>query len=392
MGGEAIKPCTDGDVIDTTVHGNVDEAREYARWLKRLASKLWDVSGGMQRSLSVCANWRGAASDAYYDYAEKINRQVMGLEGAAAELWPALESWADDKATVKARMEQARTWARQKGMTVSGDLIFPPKAPPAEPTLPDNPTPQQYSEYEQAGINFKNATDMWNEFTDIKSAVNDNRGLEKSAEENLADTLSKKQADLNGMITTTGKAATTYLTTAGAVNDVSKNLAAAANDTRDDLMEAMRTMKAGGTTDVVSFQKAYDDAVAAKQAHDRGLGGIPGKKAASWNFGGKKGFPLLRKLPVLGTVGGTALAGVSILNGQSPGEAVTRYATSTGTQVLADDLATAALPEGRIFKPIARAAIGYFAGQAGDYLGKEAYEKATKEANDEYGKLETKDK
>jgi uncharacterized protein YukE len=178
--------------LNIEVHGNPASCRETAGWLGRLANAVHDdgtAVHGARTASETC--WQGPAGDAFRSSVGQLGQDADQLNGAIDQTRHALEVFADDLDTVKARMQQARTVASNAGLTVTATMIqMPDSTPGPAPAAPAGPlSPQQSTAFYQAQQAHADAVATYNRqiaaFNEARTTVDNARHLEAEAHAKL---------------------------------------------------------------------------------------------------------------------------------------------------------------------------------------------------------------
>ncbi|WP_263251649.1 hypothetical protein [Saccharopolyspora rosea] len=192
--------------LNTWVAGNPGTMRAYAQQVRAFGPATERVATSQhQVRKSAEAEWEGRASEAFQNWASQQGRDGDAL----AELFPALaqavDVWADQIDTVKARMEQAKQVAREGDLQVVGDAIFRPKpftqGPP--PPLQGNVPAADAKAHSDAVAAFHAAQQAHarqeKAYAEAQATVTQARELEKTAHEQLIQALNANKASLQGL-------------------------------------------------------------------------------------------------------------------------------------------------------------------------------------------------
>ncbi|MGH3628769.1 MAG: hypothetical protein ACRDRL_15215 [Sciscionella sp.] len=152
--------------IDLRVAGDVESCRRAAAALKSLAKGISDGGTAFHTARSESGSlWTGQAGNAFRGRMQPVGKSTDAVGEGTHEAGQALDAFTDDLATVTSRMDQARTVATSAGLTVDGDVIHDPQAPPPSqgPTTTGPPPPmtaqaeQAQQEYERRLRAYKEA-------------------------------------------------------------------------------------------------------------------------------------------------------------------------------------------------------------------------------------------
>ncbi|MHA6802796.1 hypothetical protein [Salinifilum ghardaiensis] len=142
--------------LDTEVLDKPDTCRRTAEWLGKLAGGVTEVADAVSQQRSGSEGfWRGTAADAARGELGKHAKNADELEGGINKVKTALEVFADEIDTVKRRMADARSTARDAGLVINGRQILPPKPgssdPAGQPSGPSGAAEKQQKAFEAAG-------------------------------------------------------------------------------------------------------------------------------------------------------------------------------------------------------------------------------------------------
>ncbi|WP_215548291.1 hypothetical protein [Amycolatopsis sp. CA-230715] len=310
------------------------------------------------------------------------------VEQAATTGARALHAFADEINTVKARMSQAKQVASAAGLTVSETEIQPPgPAPgPGPAPLPYGPvlaTVQQ--EHDQATARQQAAVDEYNRrtaaFNEATATVNDARGKERAAHEALQRAANDNTSSIDGLRTTGQTVLSKAVAISGGLSSASHTLLMAADKNRmlGTLASALLV-----NTDGMDVQQKLALATARRVAYREAaksgfqqakVGAVVDKLLPKWaqntlraNASSElirlfklqdgvpeafqKPLPILKRIPIVGTVvtAGTTAADI-LVGGADPQKSIAKavgttvggMAVSAGIDVAVGAAATAGL-------------------------------------------------
>ncbi|QWF80057.1 hypothetical protein HUW46_03472 [Amycolatopsis sp. CA-230715] len=360
------------------------------------ATGLEALSKGVGGLASACAStggsseafWHGGAGPAFRGVMANGKANAGQVEQAATTGARALHAFADEINTVKARMSQAKQVASAAGLTVSETEIQPPgPAPgPGPAPLPYGPvlaTVQQ--EHDQATARQQAAVDEYNRrtaaFNEATATVNDARGKERAAHEALQRAANDNTSSIDGLRTTGQTVLSKAVAISGGLSSASHTLLMAADKNRmlGTLASALLV-----NTDGMDVQQKLALATARRVAYREAaksgfqqakVGAVVDKLLPKWaqntlraNASSElirlfklqdgvpeafqKPLPILKRIPIVGTVvtAGTTAADI-LVGGADPQKSIAKavgttvggMAVSAGIDVAVGAAATAGL-------------------------------------------------
>lgn len=175
--------------LNVKVDAKPTEIRQAAGWLGDAGRLVHDSAGAVRTASGLSeSGWEGQAGPAFRETMGKVGPGVDNVAEQARRLHEALDTHADDIDTVRARMEQARSIARQAGLRVTRLKIFDPGPPPPEPPpFPKDhlPTPPEHNAYvamQDARYEYMRKLKAFYECTQI---VNEAREIEHESQSRL---------------------------------------------------------------------------------------------------------------------------------------------------------------------------------------------------------------
>lgn len=177
--------------LSTEVHDDPDGSRTVATYLRKVAESADNANKSFTRVQSESESvWKGNAGMAFRaaqtSNVEDSNK-VAGITGTFAR---ALDAFATDIDTVKARLNQARDVARSAGLITTATAILPPGPPDAAPgdgqtgSFAQKPDPQSPAaqQHRQQLVDHQNKQQAFDEVT---ATVTDARTLQAKAHHEL---------------------------------------------------------------------------------------------------------------------------------------------------------------------------------------------------------------
>ena len=338
--------------INIEVVGDSESCRTSAAWLRTLAKGMGDLASTFARTGGQSESfWHGAASDAFRGSMSNARSNASQVEEVASTSAQALSGFAEDLDTVKRRIDQAKQVAAGAGLTVTDKEIQPPDAGPgAGPqTPPGNASPQQLQEHDQAVQQHNAAVAAHHAkvaaFNEVSGTVSEARGKERAAHDAL-QAATKKQDETLGALKTYGTMALTKsVALVGGLTSASKTLLESSekNQALATLATALRaspTLPAEADAALKSvqqelFESAYKDGVK-RDSLEKIIGKMPEgtRRLFTLNasdvvkkLGGidkgipaafQEGLPVLKRLPIAGTLLTAGTAAIDIHEGKDP--------------------------------------------------------------------------
>lgn len=359
------------------------------------ATGLEALSKGVGGLASACASTGGASEAFWHGGAGPAFRGVMAngkvnagqVEQSATTGAKALHAFADEINTVKARMSQAKQVASGAGLTVSETEIQPPgPAPgPGPAPLPYGPVlASVQQEHDQATAQHQTAVNDYNRkvaaFNEATATVNDARGKERAAHEALQRAANDNTGSLDGLRTTGQTILSKAVAISGGLSGASHTLLMAADKNRmlGTLASALLV-----NTDGMDVQQKLALATARRVAYREAaksgfqqarVGAVVDKLLPKWaqntlraNASSElirlfklqdgipeafqKPLPILKRIPIVGTVVTAGTTTADILAGADPQKSVAKavgttvggMAVSAGIDVALGAAATAGL-------------------------------------------------
>ncbi|MHA6801390.1 WXG100 family type VII secretion target [Bounagaea algeriensis] len=137
MGEDADVWGNAGGGINTFVEGDSGSCRETAAWLGTMSAGCHDIGTGIHRARSESESvWQGDAGEGFRDEMARNGADADELTEYFNRGKVALDTFADDLDTVRAKMRQAREVATQHGLNVTPTTIEHPGPEPAK--MPSN--------------------------------------------------------------------------------------------------------------------------------------------------------------------------------------------------------------------------------------------------------------
>lgn len=215
--------------INTEILANPASVREGVHYLKKVSHANRDAATALHKARSDSESaWDGTAADAFRDKARHDGHGIDELARITDKVVRGLESFADDIATAKSRMENARQVAQAGGLSVRGWWIEKPPGDVTQgasegagsPSMPGlNPKHHAQKEAEAK-------LDAWEE---AQSLVRWARNFERTAHEELNSHL----ADANNLMAALVKTSTMIgnsIAVIGALHGAAKKLHAMADE------------------------------------------------------------------------------------------------------------------------------------------------------------------
>ncbi len=343
--------------IDLKVVGDENSCRSAADQLMSLADGITQGGTAFHTARSESETlWTGQAGDAFRARMQPAGEKTDDVADSSRTAAQNLHAFADDLTTVKARMTQARNIAASAGLTVNGDTIADPVAPPSPPAQPSAPggnssapnpgAVQAQQDYQRQQAAFQQA----------RETVSDARKLEQSAHNTLEqkmnawDTMLKDAADqrcwiaagaVTGMVGTAISQADKWGKIASARNaqvELFKRIAANAEDPFEEAAAA----RAAGV-----FEPGATKAQAALDGNLKWTEGLSGTKVGDVLSASLKDIPsigsklpeIAEKLPVVGGVIALGQTAWDSRNAKNPGDVAKAAGADLGGYV-AGSLAT----------------------------------------------------
>lgn len=372
--------------LNIEVKADIDSLRLLADWFGKCATSVHDV-GTVAYSTRADAegSWGGESGQAF---ASVMHKAAKGLDAASAgadEAKTVVHAFADDMATVKSRMEQARHVAANGGLTVTETEIQPPGEAPSTPSpLPTDGsvTPEQVEAHTtaQSAVDAHNA--QVSAYNEAQQIVNEARGKQNAAMEHLArfgkDQISKTPftvADVStGLAAEAMKRTSKFRALAASYGGYAER-ALRLTEGKTAASSAFRNAARLNAEFVAKQRAALDDAV--KSLPAQALDKLPtwAKSSLSSSFGdfipeggavARVGKSVLGKVPVVGTAITAAGIGYDIAQGKDATKAVV-----SGVSSLAAGAAVGAAiggPVGVVVGAAVGAGVGYVVDEWGDEI------------------------
>jgi uncharacterized protein YukE len=297
--------------------------------------------------------WQGGAGPAFREKMNNAKGNADQVERAAAGAARALKTFADEIDTVKARMAQAKQVASGAGLTVSDTEIQPPGPAPAAP--PQGPVaPQDQAAHDQASAEHQRQVTAFNE---AAATVNDARGKERSAHENLKRAASDNSSTLDTLKTTGETVLSKSIALVGGLSGASHKLLQSAEKSQalgtwaTAMLVDPSKLSAEQKTALQQLQRTgYAEAAKAgfqKTQIDSMIGKLPGKLRTTLRYnasdlaksalsldkdipdGFQKGIPVLKRLPLVGTAVTGLTTWGDIASGADPAKSVEKAVGGT---------------------------------------------------------------
>lgn len=365
--------------LDIKVTGDPLSIRETASWLASAASSVHDagtqVYGARGDSES---GWHGPAGEGFRGAMGQAGAKVDGLGDDLTGTGEALVLHADDLDTVKSRMTQAREIAGAAGLPATETTISEPGAAPAAPTplpseRPASPAEQQaHTAATQAQSAYATQVQAYN---DAATVVAEARGKEVASQGALNRFLGGQAQKAPLTVTDFGGGLAAL-----SINRTSK-FRARAQMFADRAAERARLARSGGLTSFVrnTVAKEYNlykqNAALTKAtptAWSRGLDRLPRWAKNGLTAQLSKTTPVLRRIPVAGTVITAIGVGTDIAQGKNAVQS-----TVSGVSSLAAGAAVGAAiggPVGLVAGAVVGAGVGFVVDEWGDDIARGAGE------------------
>lgn len=163
--------------LNTELDGDAASCRVYAQWLRGFAKAVESLGDGANRVRSESeAAWPSEAGQKLRDVLSNNRGDIDTLEEFFTREAVAVEALAEKFDTVRARLDQARAVAEKGGLTITPTTI--------------EPAPEQLSPQETRGT--PPSPELWQKahtWTDVSATVNEARGIESKAHDDLAAAL-----------------------------------------------------------------------------------------------------------------------------------------------------------------------------------------------------------
>lgn len=192
--------------LNTELTSDSASCRTTAAWLGRLSSGVHRAVNAIHRARTASeSSWRGTAAEAFRSSLSALARDADGLVDITNRVQSALEAFADEIDTVRARLGQAREVAMAARLVVTPTAILPPgPGPGAEPAPPMGPmTPDARAGYVDTVHMYEMAAATYaakvRAFDEASATVVDARLREAEAHRALDTAMDRSDTDLNGM-------------------------------------------------------------------------------------------------------------------------------------------------------------------------------------------------
>ncbi len=185
--------------VDLRVAAEEASCRETAAKLATLDAGVEAVATNFHRARGESeAMWTGTAGEAFRSNMASAGKGSDDIAAGTRDAGRALGDFADDIATVRARLEHARGVATDAGLTVNGDIIEEPHNAvyPADFTGPPAPgmLTADHPDAAAAQADYQRKLAAYREAQTIASEA---RGIEKAAHDTLGQKMSTWQTVLN---------------------------------------------------------------------------------------------------------------------------------------------------------------------------------------------------
>ena len=117
-------------MIELRVYGDPAACRAAAEEGARVAKVVDDNAATLRRT--TCDSWTGAAANGYRRQIADASAALADIGGRITPACRALEDFAGELEVVRNRMAEVRSIAGAAGLTVSGDVVYPPAGGEAE--------------------------------------------------------------------------------------------------------------------------------------------------------------------------------------------------------------------------------------------------------------------
>lgn len=123
-------------VIELQVYGDVGSCREAVTKARAGSSAIDAALADVGHARSRTAGWTGAAADGFFAQVDSVRSDLTDLCGRIDATAGALEAFADELASVKAKLADVRDFAATHGLSVHGDTVTAPQTPPQTADAP----------------------------------------------------------------------------------------------------------------------------------------------------------------------------------------------------------------------------------------------------------------
>jgi uncharacterized protein YukE len=145
--------------LNTKVDGDPGSIRLTAGWLQKMSKRLDDSARlAHQAGTSSEGTWEGPTAEAFRSTVAGVKPRITAVADGYDHLRGSLDAHADSLSSVQKDMARAKQIARDGGLTVAGDTIYEPTAPPTPQPLGKHPSNTE----KQAHKDAKAAVDTYN--------------------------------------------------------------------------------------------------------------------------------------------------------------------------------------------------------------------------------------
>lgn len=331
--------------LNTEVRDDSAACRVMAAWLQKLSAGVEQIGDVViqQRGASE-SFWQGSAGNACRAELETERRDSDSLEQLIDTTRRALNAFADQLDTVRARMDQARQVARDAGLIVVPNAVLPPgPGPGAMPTHPTGPMAPDAERRYSEQLNIYSAALERHQakqaaFAEVANTVADARGrqegahsaLDKAMQDPLAEIKSLKTVEMFMFSTglSAAKARQTWaydlLKQAEGIEEHGNRMQAIADDPRNPAATRATAERVAQTSSMgAEYTKAQGEKIQLNTPEwvRKGVEANPGnyiKDGTGWL---KLGKNAARAVPFLGTTVTIASGAGDIALGKDPGVA-----------------------------------------------------------------------
>lgn len=347
--------------IDLRIEGDASQCHEVAAWLEEGLAASAQRCVGHLASVNVRSElvWAGPAGDAFRGTTGRATDQGDDLDGRIKDLGRAIEAYAVDLDTLRARLDQAREVALAGGLDVTDAQVADPgPAPPPVPGLPPSPTAGDID----AQITAAQAVGAYNQrvaaYKEAAEIAGSGRQIQRAAETGLMDhasaLLSAKAlfTALDGVINTVGTAHQRYSPWRIASQQFFRKATAANALATNPMMSHDRRMAASMRETVNRLDGEYAKQRASATALARAINQLPTWVTAGGTYSPGHHIPKAwngrvatkvttvgKSVPYAGIVVNALGAGYEISQGKPADQAL----VSSGASVVTGGLTTVAL-------------------------------------------------